>query len=102
MKRLIHVTLGIATAATFALCDEGIKLPYVEFPMKPGKGMYETKGRCNMCHSWGYTINQGPQSKSFWRKKVLKMIYVFNAPIKPEDVDVIVDYLAENYGNGEE
>ena len=102
MKRLTKLTLGIALVASVACAEEGIKLPYVEFPMKPGKGMYETKGRCNMCHSWGYTINQGLQSKSFWRKKVLKMIYVFKAPIAEKDVDVIVDYLAENYGNGEE
>ena len=72
------------------------------FYYKPGKGMYATKGRCNMCHSWGYAINQDKQSRKFWEKKVIKMIEVFKAPIKQEDIKPVVDYLYENYGNGEE
>jgi cytochrome c5 len=99
MKKIMITLSALAALAT---AEEGIELPYIEFPMKPGKGMYETKGRCNMCHSWGYTINQGPQSKAFWRKKVIKMIEVFKAPIKDEDVEIVVDYLYANYGNGKE
>jgi len=69
--------------------------------MKDGKGMYSTRGKCNMCHSWGYTLNQGKQSKEFWYKKVIKMISVFKAPIKNQkDIDEVVNYLYENYGNG--
>jgi len=82
--------------------QKGIKMPYMAFPMKQGKGMYSTKGKCNMCHSWGYVLNQGPQSKAFWRKKVIKMIDVFQAPIKNEDIDEVVEYLYKNYGNGKE
>ncbi len=78
--------------------QKGIKMPYMEFPMKQGKGMYSTKGKCNMCHSWGYVLNQGPQSKAFWRKKVIKMIDVFQAPIRNEDIDEVVEYLYANYG----
>ncbi len=82
--------------------QKGIKMPYMAFPMKQGKGMYSTKGKCNMCHSWGYVLNQGAQSKKFWRKKVIKMITVFQAPIKNEDIDEVVEYLYANYGNGKE
>ena len=82
--------------------QKGIKMPYMEFPMKQGKGMYSTKGKCNMCHSWGYVLNQGPQSKKFWRKKVIKMITVFQAPIRNEAIDEVVEYLYANYGNGKE
>ena len=92
---LFHTTL-------FATSNKGITIPYVEFPMKTGKGMYSTKGKCNMCHSFGYILNQGLQSKKFWRQKVLKMIVVFKAPIKTqEDIETVTNYLFENYGNGE-
>ena len=101
MKKLLLSTL-ILVSPLFAQVEGGITVPYIDFPMKEGKGMYSTRGKCNMCHSWGYTLNQGLQSKKFWREKVMKMIIVFKAPIKtPEDIDTVVDYLFENYGNGE-
>lgn len=101
-KRALLILSLTGTALFAATENRGISIPYVAFPMKEGKGMYSTKGKCNMCHSWGYTINQGPQSKKFWHKKVIKMITVFHAPIKPEDIDEVVEYLYENYGNGKE
>ncbi len=101
MKKLLLILLFIGTTL-FAEVESGITVPYIDFPMKPGKGMYSTKGKCNMCHSWGYTLNQGLQSKKFWHDKVMKMIIVFKAPIKTQkDIDTVVDYLFENYGNGE-
>jgi predicted transcriptional regulator len=88
--------------ALFAGSNSNITIPYINFPMKPGKGMYSTKGKCNMCHSFGYIINQGKQSRKFWHSKVMKMITVFKAPIKTEkDIETVTNYLFENYGNGE-
>jgi len=90
------------TAALFAESNKGITMPYIEFPMKAGKGMYSTKGKCNMCHSFGYILNQGKQSRKFWHDKVMKMIVVFKAPIKSDkDIETVTNYLFENYGNGE-
>jgi hypothetical protein len=101
IKKLILLSL-LSGSTLFAGSNTGITMPYIEFPMKPGKGMYSTKGKCNMCHSWGYTINQGLQSKKFWHDKVMKMIIVFKAPIKTQkDIDTVINYLFENYGNGE-
>jgi len=104
MRRFVTILActAVVTAAASTESTKGIKMPYISFPMKEGKGMYATKGRCNMCHSWGYTINQGKQSRKFWERKVIKMITVFKAPIKQEDIKTVVDYLYENYGNGEE
>ena len=100
IKETILIFLFLSTTL-LADVNTGIKVPYMEFPMKEGSGMYSTKGKCNMCHSWGYTLNQGRQSKKFWHEKVMKMIIVFKAPIKIEEVDTVVNYLYENYGNGE-
>jgi hypothetical protein len=102
MKSLNKIFLTLLFLSVTLVAESGITMPYIDFPMKPGKGMYSTKGKCNMCHSFGYVINQGPQSKKFWHDKVMKMIIVFKAPIKTqEDIDTVVNYLFENYGNGE-
>ena len=99
-KKLLLISLLLFTPL-FAQVKNGITIPYINFPMKEGKGMYSTKGKCNMCHSWGYTMNQGLQSKKFWRNKVMKMIVVFKAPIRSQkDIDTVVNYLYKNYGNG--
>jgi predicted transcriptional regulator len=100
VKKLIVASILFGTTL-FAGSNSGITIPYVDFPMKEGKGMYSTKGKCNMCHSFGYVINQGLQSKKFWRDKVIKMIKVFKAPIQTdEDIETVTNYLFENYGNG--
>ncbi len=99
IKKTVLILILLNTTL-FSQVEGGITIPYINFPMKDGKGIYSTRGKCNMCHSWGYTINQGNQSKQFWRKKVIKMIAVFKAPIKSEDIDEVVNYLFENYGNG--
>jgi len=101
MKKVI-VIFFIFSLTLFAQVVGDIKVPYVDFPMKKGKGEYSTRGKCNMCHSFGYVINQGKQSKEFWLEKTVKMIEVFNAPIRAEDVEVVVNYLYENYGNSQE
>jgi len=101
MKKVI-VVFFIFSLTLFAQVDGDIKVPYVDFPMKKGKGEYSTRGKCNMCHSFGYVINQGKQSKEFWLEKTVKMIEVFNAPIRAEDVEVVVDYLYTNYGNAQD
>ncbi len=99
VKKVLFIIILLNTTL-FSQVHGGIQIPYINFPMKDGKGMYSTRGKCNMCHSWGYTINQGKQSKEFWRKKVIKMINVFHAPIKNENIEEVVDYLFKNYGNG--
>jgi hypothetical protein len=104
MKRLKKtiLTAFLMSTALFAGSKNGITIPYIDFPMKEGKGMYSTKGKCNMCHSFGYVLNQGLQSRKFWREKVIKMVVVFKAPIKNEkDINIVTNYLFENYGNGE-
>jgi hypothetical protein len=85
-----------------AQVEGDIQIPYVDFTMKKGEGVYTTRGMCNMCHSFGYVINQGRQSREFWMEKTIKMIKVFNAPINPKDVEIVVDYLYENYGEEQE
>ena len=101
MKKIMLITL-IALTPMMAQVKEKIEVPYVAFPIKMGKGFDAVQANCLMCHSFGYIINQGRQSKAFWRGKVDKMIVHFKAPITDKDAKIITEYLYQHYGNGKE
>ena len=100
MKKLILATL--LASPLFAQVKDKVEVPYVQFPVKMGKGFETVQANCLMCHSFGYIINQGRQSKKFWRGKVDKMIIHFKAPIDEKSAKIVTDYLFEHYGNGKE
>ncbi len=85
-----------------AQVKEKIEVPYVAFPIKMGKGFDAVQANCLMCHSFGYVLNQGKQSKKFWNGKINKMIKEFKAPIDEKSHKIILNYLFEYYGNGKE
>ncbi len=99
MKKIVLLT-ALSVGALFAQVKENVEVPYIPFEVKMGKGFDTVQADCLMCHSFGYIINQGPQSRKFWRGKVEKMINEFKAPISKKDAKIIEDYLSENYGNG--
>jgi len=99
MKKLILITMLLASPL-FAQVKEKVEVPYVPFPVKMGKGFDAVQANCLMCHSFGYIINQGRQSKKFWRGKVDKMIIHFKAPIDEAAAKATTEYLFEHYGNG--
>jgi hypothetical protein len=99
MKKLILITL-LAVSSLFAQVESAVEVPYISYQIKMGKGFDAVQANCLMCHSFGYIINQGPQSRLFWRHKVDKMITHFKAPIMEQDAKTITDYLFKHYGNG--
>ncbi len=101
MKKIILLT-ALSISALFAQVKSSVEVPYIPFEIKMGKGFSTVQADCLMCHSFGYIINQGPQSRKFWRGKVDKMIEEFKAPIDKKDAKIIENYLFENYGNGKE
>ncbi len=98
----LFLAAAIAASPLFAQVSAKVEVPYVAFPVKMGAGFDEVQANCLMCHSFGYIINQGKQSKKFWRGKVNKMIVHFKAPINQKSADIITAYLFEHYGNGQE
>ena len=99
MKKIVLLT-ALSVGALFAQVKENIEVPYIPFEIKMGKGFDTVQADCLMCHSFGYILNQGPQSRKFWRGKIDKMIEEFKAPIDKKDAKIIEDYLSKNYGNG--
>ena len=97
-KLLLSVTL-LSTLA-FAQVKEPIAIPYIPYEVKMGKNFVDVQANCLSCHSFGYIINQGPQSRKFWAGKVKKMVVHFKAPIDDKTSELITDYLSAYYGNG--
>lgn len=99
MKKLLLIAV-LLTGSLFAQVKGDVEVPYISYQIKMGKGFDAVQANCLMCHSFGYIINQGPQSREFWSKKVEKMIIHFKAPITKEDATTVTDYLYRHYGNG--
>jgi hypothetical protein len=101
MKKLVLITLVTAVSA-FGQVKKGedIEVPYIAYEIKMGEGFAEVQANCLTCHSFGYMINQGRQSRAHWHKKTMKMISYYKAPINEKDVEIITDYFFEHYGNG--
>ena len=99
MKKIILLAM-LVVSSVFAQVEQDVEVPYISYEIKMGKGFDSVQANCLMCHSFGYIINQGPQSHLFWHKKIEKMITHFKAPISKEDTTTITDYLYQHYGNG--
>lgn len=67
--------------------------------LKDAPGRNVVVANCSTCHSLDYIpVNSVFLDRKGWEGSVNKMIKVMGAPIKEEDVQKIVDYLAAQYG----
>lgn len=99
MKILILLTL-LTLSSLSADYRVPVKVPSITFPIAVDKDFRVMQRNCQWCHSYGYVLNQGKQSREFWHKSVVKMREVFKAPITKEDEKTVTDYLFKHYGNG--
>jgi cytochrome c5 len=67
--------------------------------LKESAGRETVEANCSMCHSLDYIPMNSPfLDRKGWEGSVTKMIKIMGAPIREEDVPVIVEYLNKNYG----
>ena len=86
--------LAIAHAATPSeLKPVKVDLPDSDKMFPDGRGSDAINNNCLACHSADMVLNQPALSKQAWAAEVNKMINNYKAPIAPEDVAAIVDYL---------
>jgi hypothetical protein len=84
----------VARAATpFELKSVKIDLPDSDRMFPDGPGSDAINNNCLACHSAGMVLNQPALSKQAWAAEVTKMINNYKAPVAPEDVGPIVEYL---------
>ena len=97
MKTILFILL-LTFASLSADYRVDVKIPSVPFQIKVDRGFPAMQRNCQWCHSLGYVLNQGNQSKEYWRKIVLRMRDTFKAPITKEDEVTVTEYLFRNYG----
>ena len=94
MKRILALaSVAALAAASLAFAgEEKVKL-------KDGPGLDKVRNNCVACHSLDYIpLNSPFLDAKGWEATVTKMQKAYGAPIKPEDVAPIAQYLAANYG----
>lgn len=97
MKRFL--LLPLLALPIFAPAGERrIELPREPLKFKEGKGSELAMSYCYTCHSVEYIATQPPMARKFWEATVTKMKDKFGAPIPPEAIQPLVDYLTEAYG----
>ena len=91
MTALIALLLLAAPAAKYP--DEN------RVQLKDGPNKALVIGRCAACHSQDYIPMNSPfLDRKGWEAEVNKMVKSYGAPMEPDEVAKIVDYLATNYG----
>jgi hypothetical protein len=96
----IAVLLGVATtplvaraATPLELKNVKIDLPDSDKMFPAGPGSDAINNNCLACHSADMVLNQPAMSKQVWAAEVNKVVHNYKAPIAPENVGAIVDYL---------
>ena len=94
------ILLGVASMPALAraaspseLKPVKIDLPDSDKMFPAGPGSDAINNNCLACHSADMVLNQPALSKPAWAAEVNKMINNYKAPIAPEDVGPIVEYL---------
>ena len=95
MKRISIAFLAWVTSAVAA--DEW-KLPEEKIAFKSAPGAQLAQASCIMCHSHEYITTQPPLTRDQWKASVTKMLQKYAAPVPPENVEALLDYLAQSYG----
>ena len=99
--RPVVVLLGVVSmpsvvhaAPPFELKSLKIDLPDSDRMFPDGPGSDAINNNCLACHSADMVLNQPSLSKQAWTSEVNKMVNNYKAPVAPEDVGPIVEYLA--------
>jgi cytochrome c5 len=85
--------LAARAATPFELKSVKIDLPDSDKMFPDGPGSDAINNNCLACHSAGMVLNQPALSKQAWAAEVNKMINNYKAPVAPEDVGPIIEYL---------
>ena len=85
-------------ASAFELKPVKVDLPDSDKMFPDGPGSDAINNNCLACHSADMVLNQPELSKQAWAAEVSKMINNYKAPVAPEDVGAIVEYLSRLKG----
>jgi len=93
-------SMSFAAWATTTLQLKSVKvdLPDSDKMFPNGPGSDAINNNCLACHTADMVLNQPALPKEAWAAEVNKMMNNYKAPVAPEDVATIVDYLTRLKG----
>ena len=94
----VSAPLAARTATALELKSVKVDLPDSNRMFPDGPNSDAINNNCLACHSAGMVLNQPELSKQAWTAEVNKMITAYKAPVAPEDVAAIIDYLTRVKG----
>jgi hypothetical protein len=98
LRFLAPLFASLVAAAFIARAADEWSLPPEKPQFKAGKGAELVQANCLICHSSEYITTQPAFTRDQWKASVTKMQQKFGAPIPPEHIEPLADYLAANYG----
>jgi mono/diheme cytochrome c family protein len=91
-RLVVAIAALTLVAGAAAAGEERVKL-------KEGPGVEKVRANCVPCHSLDYIrLNSPFLDAKGWQGEVNKMVKSYGAPVPPDDVRPIVEYLAKQYG----
>jgi hypothetical protein len=90
---------AIRPATALELKSVTHELPDSDQVFRAGLGADQINNNCLACHSADMVLNQPKLSRGAWAAEVNKMINAYRAPVAPQDVGAIVDYLTSIKGS---
>ena len=86
------------TMDSVTLRSVSLDLPESQRTFPGGAEADAINNNCLVCHSAGMVLNQPALPRATWTAEVNKMIDAYKAPVAPEDVGAIIDYLSRFHG----
>ncbi len=97
--KLIAFRASCTLALTGALFSPFALAAEADIKLKAAPGVEVVQRNCMVCHSADYIPMNSPfGDRKAWETEVNKMINAFGAQVPKEDVEVILQYLVQNYG----
>mgnify|MGYP002777524787 CR=1 FL=1 len=84
---------GCDSAPSVTFADAAITLPDDPLDLPPGPGMQAVVENCTACHSPSTMLQQPQISRAKWESTIDKMVEVYKAPVDPQAIPAIIDYL---------
>ena len=93
-----YTAIAFLACITSVIAADDWKLPDEKPSFKAAPGADLVQATCIMCHSHEYITTQPSLTRDQWKASVAKMQAKYGAPLAPENVDALLDYLAKAYG----
>jgi sulfite dehydrogenase (cytochrome) subunit B len=100
MKRflaLVLLSVGFVHGA-----DKGWRLPPETARLAAGPDVGLAAAQCMLCHSADYIATQPRMNRAAWTATVTKMREKYGAPISPDQIAILANYLVKTYGTERE